>query len=223
MPADTSKDPRFETLLDYLKRTRGFDFTGYKRSSLMRRVLKRMHAVHVTDFLDYMDFLEVRPEEFAQLFNTILINVTSFFRDESAWDYLAKDVLPLIVGKNDSKDPVRVWVAGCASGEEAYSIAILLAEALGPTFAARAKIYATDVDDDALTQARQACYPHTALSTIPEELRDKYFTQSGDDYCFRVDLRRTVIFGRHDLVQDPPISHLDLLLCRNTLMYLNAE
>lgn len=223
MPTDVNKDPRFETLLDYLKRTRGFDFTGYKRSSLMRRVQKRMQAMGINDFLDYMDFLEVRPDEFSHLFNTILINVTSFFRDETAWRYLSDEVLPQLLGKKNQRDPVRVWVAGCASGEEAYSIAIILAEALGASFAERAKIYATDIDEEALAQARQACYPASALSSLPEELKNKYFTQAGSDYCFRVDLRRTVIFGRHDLVQDPPISHLDLLLCRNTLMYLNAE
>src|SRR5260221_14454562 len=122
MPADNLNEVHFETLLDYLNRTRGFDFSGYKRSSLMRRVLKRMHAVQIGDFLDYMDFLEVRPEEFLHLFNTILINVTSFFRDELAWKFLAEVIIPLLLSNKTAKEPVRVWVAGCASGQEAYSI-----------------------------------------------------------------------------------------------------
>jgi len=222
MPAE--RNAQFEALLDYLKRSRGFDFTGYKRSSLMRRVLKRMQMVAIEDYGDYVDYLEVHPEEFAQLFNTILINVTAFFRDEPAWDYLTQDIIPKILAEKTDNDPVRVWSAGCASGEEAYTVAMLLAEALGSAaFRQRVKIYATDVDEEALVQARQAGYTDKDLQPIPSELREKYFELAGNRYIFRADLRRSIIFGRHDLVQDAPISRLDLLVCRNVLMYFNAE
>ena len=119
MPTAIPIPPSFEALLDYLKRNRGFDFIGYKRASLMRRIEKRMQMVEISDFGDYMDYLEVHPEEFALLFNTILINVTAFFRDEAAWDYLARTVIPHIVAGKEPGAPIRVWSAGCASGEEA--------------------------------------------------------------------------------------------------------
>src|SRR5262245_24879295 len=112
--------PDFDHLLEYLKRTRSFDFNAYKRGSLMRRVQKRMQAVNIQAFEEYTDYLEVHPEEFAHLFNAILINVTSFFRDDSAWDYLRNEVVPRIA-EIGADDPVRVWSAGCASGEEPYS------------------------------------------------------------------------------------------------------
>src|SRR5258706_10183644 len=166
----------FDTLLDYLKRNRGFDFNGYKRASLMRRIDKRMQTVQVAAYADYIDYLEVHPDEFFQLFNTILINVTSFFRDTAAWAYIASDIIPQILAGKKDGDPIRVWSAGCASGEEAYTVAMLLAEALGlEQYAERVKVYASDVDDEALAQARLATYSERAIGGIPEELLAKYF------------------------------------------------
>jgi len=218
-------DPQFESLLDFLRLSRGFDFTGYKRSSLIRRVNKRRYALSIDNFGDYLDYLQVHPDEFELLFNTILINVTSFFRDKPAWDYLSSEILPRIMLNKNFTEPIRVWSAGCASGEEAYTLAMAIAEYLGTeTFHQRVKIYATDIDGEALVQARQATYSLDDVKNVPEELRSKYFTQSNHgDYVFNSDLRRAVIFGLHDLVQDAPISRLDLLVCRNTIMYFNAE
>jgi two-component system, chemotaxis family, CheB/CheR fusion protein len=214
----------FEELLDYLKRSRGFDVTGYKRASLVRRVMVRMKAVGVGSFRDYLDFLQVDPGEFTALFDTLLINVTSLFRDQGAWDFLSSEVLPGMVAAKAASDPIRVWSAGCASGEEAYTLAILLAELIGvDEMRQRVKIYGTDIDEAALTIARHATYTPKALTALPEPLMAKYFERFGANYIFRKDLRRTVIFGRHDLVHAAPISHIDLLACRNTLMYLNSE
>jgi len=222
--ADEEPSSEFDQLLDFLKGTRGFDFSGYKRPSLMRRVRRRMELVQVESFIDYVDYLEVHPEEFSSLFNTILINVTSFFRDQPSWEYLANDILPRLLANKHKDEPFRVWCAGTASGEEAYTSAILLAEALGDEeFLRRVKIYATDLDDEALAQARQAAYSEKQIEGVPQELRAKYFEQGDGRYTFRKDLRRTVIFGRHDLIQDAPISRVDLLMCRNTLMYFNSE
>ena len=213
-----------DALIDYLKRSRGFDFTGYKPASLERRIQKRMQIVGVRDYPDYVDFLEVHPEEFAALFNTILINVTAFFRDPTAWEYLASVVVPEMVSRKGSNATIRTWSAGCASGEEAYTLAILLAEALGvEAYKERVKVYATDIDDEALTRARQASYNMREVAGVPPELLAKYFEENNGTYSFRKDLRRNLIFGRHDLIQDAPISRIDLLACRNTLMYLNAE
>src|SRR5436853_1403678 len=217
-------DSNLETLLEYLKRIRGFDFTGYKRPSLMRRVQKRMQEVGAQTFDDYRDYLEVHTDEFARLFDTILINVTSFFRDPQAWEYLGKEIIPQILADKKPIDSVRVWSAGCATGEEAYTLAMLLAEHLGTSgFRQRVKIYATDLDEDALAVARQGSYDGKTVQDVPEALLKKYFDRTGSRYTFNTDLRRCVIFGRNDQVQDAPISRLDLLVCRNTLMYFNAE
>jgi two-component system, chemotaxis family, CheB/CheR fusion protein len=224
VPPNNNEEQIFEDLLEYLRRVRGFDFRGYKRSSLQRRVRRQMQIHDLQAFSDYFDYLQVHPEEFYPLFNTILINVTSFFRDASAWKCLQNKIIPHLIRQKSDADPIRVWSAGCASGEEAYTLAIILAEALKPeAFRQRVKIYATDVDDDALTQARQTNYSERDLQPLPVELRDRYFEPIGNRYVFRPDLRRAVIFGRHDLVQDAPIPRLDLLVCRNTLMYFNAE
>src|SRR5947208_564035 len=220
----TVPDPQFELLLAHLKEARGFDFTGYKRSSLGRRVNRRMSQVGVSGYGDYLDYLEVHPEEFTALFNTVLINVTSFFRDPDAWNYLGDEVLPQLLAAKEVNSPIRVWSAGCASGEEAYSLAMLFAEILGPDeFRDRVKVYATDVDEEQLAEARQATYPEESLSALSPERKERFFEHFAGRYVFRKDLRRTVIFGRNDLVQDSPISRVDLLLCRNTLMYFNAE
>jgi two-component system CheB/CheR fusion protein len=218
------KDVDFENLLQYLRSNRGFDFTGYKRSTLMRRVTKQMQYLNIESFANYQDYLEVHPDEFKALFNTILINVTAFFRDPLAWEYLAKDIIPNILRNKQKNEQIRIWSAGCASGEEAYTLAIILGEILGiEDFRHRVKIYATDIDEEALNQARQASYSVKNIQGVPLELRDKYFDLVNKNYIFHQDLRRAVIFGRHDLLQDAPISRLDLLVCRNTLMYFNSE
>src|SRR5215831_16742239 len=220
----SSDDPRFEALLDYLKGTRGFDFTAYKRSSLMRRIQKRLQAISIESYDGYQAYLEAHPEEFGLLFNTILINVTSFFRDPEAWGYLTSQIVPRILGGSRPDSAIRVWSAGCASGEEAYTLAMVLAEQLGiEAFRRRVKIYASDVDEDALMQARHATYAASQVEDVPPELRSKYFERVDDRYLFNKDVRRSIIFGRHDLVQDAPISRVNLLVCRNTLMYFTRE
>jgi two-component system, chemotaxis family, CheB/CheR fusion protein len=217
-------DDGFEDLLVFLQQSRGFDFGGYKRPSLMRRVSRRLQMLGIGSFEDYKDYLEVHPAEFAHLFNTILINVTSFFRDPEAWDYLARDVMPAMLERKTPGSVVRVWSAGCAAGQETYTIAMLLAEAMGwEAFRERVKIYATDVDEEALAQARQGSYSVKEVEMLSSERLERYFDLAKGRYVFRGDLRRAVIFGRNDLMEDAPISRLDLLVCRNTLMYFNAE
>jgi two-component system, chemotaxis family, CheB/CheR fusion protein len=207
-----------------MRDSRGFDFTGYKRTSLMRRVLHRMNQAGYETFEEYLDVLQASSDEFAALFNTILINVTAFFRDPPAWAFIRDEVIPSILAERGPNDPIRIWSAGCASGQEAYTLAMVVAEAVGPDeFRQRVKIYATDVDEDALTAARAASYDAKAVESVPSELLAEYFESMNGRYVFRNDLRRAVIFGRNDLVKDAPISRVDLLVCRNTLMYFNAE
>jgi len=220
--ADTSKE--FEGLLDLLRRARGFDFAGYKRPSLVRRVRKRMQAVRVDTYRDYMAVLEREPSEFDHLFNTVLINVTSFFRDEIPWGYLAEEIVPRILEGKGPAESIRVWSAGCATGQEAYTLAMVLCEALGlDHFLRRVKIYATDLDDEALIYARQGSYTAKEVEPVSELLRDRYFERQNGRFYFKKPLRRCVIFGRNDLVSDAPISKIDLLVCRNTLMYFDSQ
>ena len=218
-------DPEFERLVDYVRDNRGFDFSGYKRASLMRRFSKRMQEVGIGSFGDYQDYLEVHPDEFTSLFNTILINVTSFFRDDGSWDFLASEVLPKILEKKRPGEAIRVWCPGCASGEEAYTLAIVVAEALGvPDILKNVKIYATDVDEEALAHARASVYSEKDLEPVAGDLREKYFEpRENGRFAVKAGIRRTVIFGRHDLVSDAPISRVGLISCRNTVMYFNAE
>src|SRR4051812_22794764 len=180
-----------EGLLDYLKNARGFDFTGYKRASLERRIVKRMQTVNCASFGDYIDYLEVHPEEFQALFNTILINVTTFFRDDQSWEFLQERVIPDLIARREPGSTFRVWSAGCASGEEAYTLAIVFAEALGlDAFRTSVKIYATDVDEEALTKARSATYTLRELGEMPPAIIEKYFEPVNSHFVFRKDLRR---------------------------------
>ena len=223
MTEHESPEP-LERLLEHLKQSRGFDFTAYKRATLARRIDKRRAAVGAGSFEEYEDYLEVHPDEFEHLFNVILINVTSFFRDPETFDFLRSDAIPALLKSKRTYEPIRIWSAGCASGEECYSLAMLMAEALGESqYRERVKIYATDVDEAELVVARQASYTERQVQDVPAELRQKYFDANGDRWMFRKDLRRSVIFGRHDLLDDAPISRVDLLVCRNTLMYFNHE
>src|SRR5262245_7092302 len=214
-----------EPLLDYVRDARAFDFTGYKRASLMRRIRKRMQEVGSDSFGSYQLVLESDANEFASLFDTILINVTSFFRDRDPWTYLADSVIPRLLSNHPDDAPIRLWSTGCASGEETYSLAILFCDAVGEdAFRNRVKIYGTDADNDALKTARHARYPASAIEgAITADRIVRYFERIDDHYVFRSDLRRSVIFGRHDLVMDPPISRVDLLSCRNTLMYFTSD
>jgi two-component system CheB/CheR fusion protein len=222
---ETQESTALEELLDYIKRERGFDFTGYKRPSLTRRISRRMQEVGVEGFENYLAFLEAQPDEFAQLFNTILINVTRFFRDAETWEYLREEIIPHMLEAKATSAVIRVWCTGCASGQEPYTMAMLLAETLGDDeLRARVKIYATDVDEEALQFARHGSYSAEELESVPPELRQKYFEpeKEGDAMSVRPDLRRMIIFGRHDLIQDPPISRIDLLTARNTLIYFGS-
>ena len=183
-------DPKFEQLLEFVRDQRGFDYTGYRRPTLMRRFEKRLQAVGADGWDAYGAYLAEHAEEFSELFNTILINVTGFFRDREAWEVVRDKVLPQVLGERGDA-PIRVWSAGCASGEEPYTIAMLLAEALGEEgFRRQVKIYATDIDEEALAEAREASFTTKQLEKVPADLRKRYFQPSNGRFVFRNDLRR---------------------------------
>jgi two-component system CheB/CheR fusion protein len=211
-------------LVEFLNRTRGFDFAAYKRPTFERRLAKRMDTVGVDSPAAYVDYLEVHPAEFDLLFDTLLINVTGFFRDRAAWDELARRVVPELLAQKADGDPVRVWCAACSTGEEAYSAAIMLHQILGdPGYRARVKVYGTDLDEGALGYARQATYTAKQVEGVPPDILEEYFEAADGMHTVRSDVRRTAIFGRNDLIQDAPISRVDLLVCRNALIYFTAD
>ena len=222
--AAADADGSFEALLQFLKRSRGFDFTGYKRASLERRFRRRMERSAARASATTSTTSRSIRTSTRQLFDTILINVTDFFRDPPAWEHCGTRRCPRCSTGKPVDEPIRVWSAGCATGQEACTIAMVLCEALGEeAYRRRVKIYATDIDEEALNVARAATYTAQEIENVPEELRERYFERSDQRFTFRADLRRTLIFGRNNLVYDAPISRLDLLICRNTLMYLTAE
>ncbi len=221
--ANERNDAAFQNLIRYIQESRGIDFRGYKSTSLRRRIGLRMEQVGAPDYEAYHEFLEAHPQEFAELLNTILINVTSFFRDPEAWELLKTDIVAKLVASKQH-DVIRIWSIGCASGEEPYSLAILFAEAMGLSeFSQRVKIYATDLDEPALNVARRATYLARDVEHLPEALRQKYFEHAGNHYVVSRELRKCVIFGRHNIVHDAPISRINLVVCRNLLIYLETD
>lgn len=210
-------------LMEKLHRERAIDFRGYKPSSLGRRVLRRMDATSCEDIDAYIRFLSRRPDEYAKLIDSILINVTQFFRDPEAWDVIRDVVMPQILAQKRPGSQIRMWSAGCATGEEAYSLAMLISEMLGDKAGNYdVRIYATDIDEEALNVARRGEYSDEAIKDVPQELLERYFVRNGH-WMVKRDLRRMLIFGVHNLVTDAPISHIDLLACRNVLIYMSMD
>ena len=218
-----AKEVTLKDLLQELAEQRNFDFRGYKKTTLERRFRHRMFQLGVGSYGDYSLYIREHPDEVNELLNTILINVTSFFRDPPAWEILRNEILPALLKPVKPGHSFRAWSAGCASGEEAYSIAILLAEHLGPRIQDYdLKIYATDIDEEALNTARRGEYSLESVRSVRPEWREKYFHGKG---LLRVnrEIRRLVIFGRSNLAQDAPISHVNLLVCRNLLIYFDSD
>src|SRR5215472_4605000 len=218
-----AKDASLKDLLQELAEQRGFDFRGYKKTTLERRFRRRMFQLNLGGYADYGEYINKHPDEINELLTTILINVTEFFRDPPAWEILRHEILAPILKRVKPGHSFRAWSAGCASGEEPYSIAMLLAEHFGPRIQDYdVKIYATDIDDDALNTARRGEYSLDAVRRIRPEWREKYLHGKG---LLRInrEIRRLVIFGRSNLAQDAPISHVNLLVCRNVLIYFNSD
>lgn len=217
-------NPDFEALLDYLKQNCGCDLTLYKRASLMRRFQHRMQQLDIENYTNYLQYLQAHPEESAPLLDTILINFSGFFRDADAWDYLANTVIPQIITSKQPQQKIRVWSAGCAGGQEVYTLAMLLGEALGiEQYLQQVQIFATDLDDSALKLARQGSFSENEVVGIPRELLSKYFEKIEQRYVFDFKLRSTFVFGRHNLAINAPMSKIDLLVCRNVLIYFNLQ
>jgi two-component system, chemotaxis family, CheB/CheR fusion protein len=213
-----------EQLLDYLRAATGHDFSRYKRATVLRRIMRRIRFRNVQSVPEYRDLLRADAEELQRLHGDLLISVSSFFRDPETFEVLEKDVIPALFEGKGPDDAVRVWVAGCATGEEAYTLAMLLAECAAsrpnpPTV----KIFATDIDADALTIARKGHYLEAIADHVSPERLERFFTREHGGYRVRRILRKLILFAEHDVLNDPPFSRADLISCRNVLIYLNPD
>lgn len=211
-------------ILATLRQRASVDFRQYKEGTLQRRIDRRVHLHRLESWDRYAELVRERPEELEALAGDLLINVTSFFRDEDYWQTLSEVAIKPLVHDHVGDEPLRVWVAGCASGEEAYSAAIALLEAAGEAGASFGiNIFATDISDQALTRARHGVYPAAAIQHLSRERRERWFVTEDDTVRVKEELRETTVFAPQDLTQDPPFSRVDLLICRNVLIYLQPE
>ncbi|GAB0116297.1 chemotaxis protein CheB [Acidisoma sp. 7E03] len=220
--ASTLVSDHVDDLCAALRTTVGHDFTGYKRSTLIRRIERRMHVLGISSGHAYLQRVQRDVEECNALFRDLLINVTRFFRDADLFEALRSKVIEPLMRERDPDEDLRVWIPGCSSGEEAYSIAMLFAETareLGQPLAVQ--IFATDIDEQMLHIARDGVYPAAALADIPAPLRERYTAPHGERFTMIGQIRDLIRFSSHSLVKDPPFSRIDLLSCRNLLIYFD--
>jgi len=211
-------------VLAQLQARTGHDFSKYKRSTVLRRIAHRMQVTAADDLREYCDIMRDRPEEAHALLGNLLISVTSFFRDSEAFETIAKDIIPELFKNREVDAPIRIWVSGCATGEEAYSFAILLLEeAARHPVRPPMQVFGSDLDSRALASAREGRFPAAIEADVSEQPLRGFFTRDGDQYRVRRDVRDIVLFAVHDLLKVPPFSHIDLISCRNVLIYLDRE
>jgi two-component system CheB/CheR fusion protein len=211
-------------ILAHLRVRIGHDFSLYKRATILRRIARRMQVTRKESLAEYYEFLRDNAEEAQSLFSDFLISVTTFFRDRHAFELLAQEVVPQLFDGKEAGANLRVWVPGCATGEEAYTVAILLLEeAARREFRPEIQVFATDLDSGALAVGREGRFPTTIEADLTEERLRRFFLREGDQYHVRRELRDVVLFASHSLLRDPPFSRLDMISCRNLLIYLDRE
>ena len=213
-----------QAIFAHLRKRTAHDFSQYKRATILRRLARRLQVTGQGSLPEYASYLRSTPDEVPSLLRDFLISVTQFFRDPPAFDVLEREVIPLLFLGKTAADQVRVWVAGCATGEEAYSVAMLLCEHRSrlddpPDL----QVFATDIDEDALDRAREGHYANVATADVPPSLLRRYFDTEPDGVRVKPELRQMVLFANHNLISDPPFSRLDLVACRNVLIYLERK
>src|SRR5437016_6657606 len=212
-----------EQILERIRATRSFDFRNYKRPTLHRRIERRMAERRCKTAAEYLVLLDRDPAEYDALIASMLIKVTGFFRDSETWTLLSEKVIPQLLSEKRPGEELRVWCAASATGEEAFSVAILLATAMGPAFQNQeVKIFGTDADEKSVAFARRGVYSREQVKPLPTDLLKTWFVEEPTGWSVRKDIRRSVVFGVNNLVSDAPISRLDLLVCRNVFIYLDA-
>ncbi len=223
-PAEEAGGDDLEAIVTLLRTRTAHDFRLYKTGTLQRRVHRRRVMSGVPDNARYLDLLRQDSRELEHLAKDLLINVTNFFRDPMVFDFLAERVIPDLIRRHDPDEPIRVWVAGCSTGEEPYSIAMLVFEEMARLGVRhKLQVFASDVDADAIVAAREGLYPESIASDVSPERLERFFTKEDHHYRVIPDLRAAVIFAVHDILADPPFARLDLISCRNLLIYLTVE
>ncbi|MCC6532644.1 MAG: PAS domain-containing protein [Burkholderiales bacterium] len=215
-----------EKIFVLLRLRTGNDFSSYKKSTIYRRIERRMGLHQIDSIATYVSYLRENPEEIEQLFKELLIGVTSFFRDPESWDYLGREALPTLLAERGAGTALRAWVPGCSTGEEAYSLAIVFKETLErlkPATNVTLQVFATDLDKDAIEQARTGAYPANIVADVSAARLRRFFVQDERGYRVGKDIREMVIFAPQNLIMDPPFTKLDILSCRNVLIYLAPE
>jgi two-component system CheB/CheR fusion protein len=210
-------------VMDLIFRVTSHDFSHYKRPTINRRLTKRMAERGYSSLLEYYNFLKKNTEEVKELSNEFLINVTKFFRDEDAYAVIQKEVIPNLIEDPKRTEPIKIWVVGCSSGEEPYSLAMLFHEYIQSSkrFDTEVKIFATDIHQESLDFASKGLYSAESVKDMTEEKRKRFFTREGDFYRVSPALRKMVVFAKQNILKDPPFSKIDLLSCRNMLIYMN--
>jgi two-component system, chemotaxis family, CheB/CheR fusion protein len=217
---DQTIDQAMPEIYGILRTQIGHDFSGYKTKTFMRRVQRRMQVIQLLTMDGYIERLRRDPQEVGALFRDLLINVTTFFRDAEAFEHLAKFVVPKLFENRGADNVVRVWVPGCSTGEEVFSIGILLREHMDQlTAVPRVQIFATDIDERSLGVARAARYPVGLLDNVSPERRSRFFIPDGASFVVSKEVREFCIFSPHSVIRDPPFSRIDLISCRNLLIY----
>lgn len=219
------EDKRLLGLLDLVRERSGIDFKRYKQATIVRRLRRRIVATDSETMEGYSRYLEAHPEELQRLINSFLIKVTEFMRDPDLFAHLRATILPELVAhaRNENRS-LRIWSAGCATGEEAYSLAILVSEILGDELENfNVRIFSTDVDSEAISFARRGVYSPSAVDDLPPELVQKYFVAVDGNYQIKKRIRNLTVFGEHDLGQRAPFPNIDLVVCRNVLIYFTSE
>lgn len=210
----------FRLIEDY----NGHDFSNYKESTMYRRITKRSNTLQMDDLKRYIEYIESNPKEIDKLFQDVLINVTQFFRDPDAFNVIKNKTLPELVSGKDDGDTLRIWVPGCSNGEEVYSLAMILLEFMESSDKdLDIRIFGTDIDGDAIKWADKRIYPENSLADIDAARRDKFFIKKEDWYQIKNDVRDMTIFAVHDVLKDPPFNNLDMISCRNLLIYLKSD
>jgi two-component system, chemotaxis family, CheB/CheR fusion protein len=221
-----SEEASLDSVLGLIRGRRGYNFSGYKQSTLLRRIQRRMGLLSIEHWNDYIAVLRAKPVEIDALFKDLLIGVTEFFRDADAWHIVEAEVIAPLVEAKPRGEPIRVWVPGCATGEEAYALAMLLLEKLKQAGKrCPVQVFATDTNEDTLQVGRNGIYPAGIAARIsPARLR-RFFIEGAENHHYQVarELRESVVFGAQNLLSDPPFSHLDLISCRNLLIYLEPD
>lgn len=216
-----AEEATFAKILALLRAASGCDFSNYRRKFVQRRILRRMALHDLHRISDYLEMLKLRREELQALADDLLIDVTGFFRDPEAFKALAKEAIPRIISGKKKGEVIRVWVPGCSTGEEVYSIAICFMEQLQDNpLGLTVRIFGTDIKNSVLRVARQGLYPESIKSDMPGQRLERFFSKTAHGYHVTKSIRNVCIFAQQDILKDPPIANLDLLSCRNLLIYL---